>query len=139
LFFEEGSEMKLLIGAAALILLFSGAAGAQNFGSNVGGGGSLNAGTTLNSQGSLGGMSFHSMPSNPEPFLHMTVTNGSDSEFIPSTFVSFAQAVEIGRMMRAAKPKSLAEVALEYRNEKKAKPQTSSRPVTDIQGTGRED
>ena len=130
--------MKLLIGTAALILLFSCTAGAQSFGSYVGGGSSLNTGASLNSSSSLGGVSFHSMPSNPGPFFHMTVTTG-DSEFIPSTFVPFAQAVEMGRMLKAAKPKSLAEVAVEYRNEKKAKPEVASHPVTEIQGTGRDE
>ncbi len=131
--------MKLLIGTAALVLLFSCTAGAQGYGSYVGGGSSLNTGASLNSSSSLGGASFHSMPSNPGPFFHMTVTTGSASEFIPSTFIPFAQAVEMGRMLKVAKPKSLAEVAVEYRNEKKAKPEGSSRPVLDIQGTGRDE
>lgn len=130
--------MKLLIGTGALILLFAWTAGAQSFGSYVGGGSSINSGASLNGAGGLGSVSFHSAPSNPGPFFHMSVTSGSDGEFIPSTFVAFAKAVEMGRMMQAEKPKSLAAVALEYRAQKKAKTEIAHPVVMDMQGSRQE-
>jgi hypothetical protein len=113
--------MKLMIGVGALILLFSIPARAQSYGANVGGGSSLNSGGGLNAGGGLRGVTFHSLQSSPVATFHMTVTTGSDGDFIPSTYLPFAQAVELGKELQAAKPKTLAEVALEYRNEKKAK------------------
>jgi hypothetical protein len=120
----EGVEMKLLMGVGALILLFSVPARAQSYGSNVGGGGSLNSGRSLNGGAGLGGVTFHSAPSRPGTVFHMVVTSGSANEYIPSTYVAFAKAVELGQAMEIAKPKSLAEVALEYRNEKRVKAET---------------
>jgi hypothetical protein len=113
--------MKLVIGVGALILLFSLPALAQSYGNNVGSGGSLNTGASLNAGGGLGSVSFHTLPSIPETRFHLVVVSGSADEFIPSTYVSFQKAVEMGGALEPAKPKSLAEVALEYRNEKKAK------------------
>lgn len=130
--------MKIIIGAAALILLFSVPAHGQAYGGNVGGGGSLNSGASLGSGGGMRGVTFHSIASNPETQLHMTVISGEGNLFIPSTYVPFAKAVEMGRAMEIAKPKPLAEVASEYRNEKKEKGEVAGSRILVEQGSRRE-
>lgn len=116
--------MKLILGAAALTLIFSVPAMAQgyfgNYG-NVGGGPSLNGGGTLNDHTGYTGVGTHILNNTPVTRFSMSVTNGSSAEFIPSTFVPFEQAVEQGRAALAAKPKTLAEIAAEYRAQKRAK------------------
>ena len=115
--------MKLIFGAAVLILLFSLPASAQgafgNYGS-VGGGPSLNSGSSLNNQGGWRGPGTRTVASAPVAEFHMSVINGSD-DYIPSTFVKFDDAVAQGRVLLAQKPKTLAEIAAEYRATKKPK------------------
>jgi hypothetical protein len=131
--------MKLVIAAGALILLFSIPAHAQGLGSNVGCGGSLNSGTSLGSGGGYRGVTFHSSISVPAATqFHMTVVTGDGNQFIPSTFVPFAKAVELGRTMEIAKPKTLAEVASEYRSEKRDRTETAGVRVFEEQGSGRD-
>lgn len=130
--------MKIIIGAAALMLLFSVPAHAQIYGSNVGSGGSLNSGTSLNRMGGLGGVTFHLAPNGPAPVFRMSVVSGDTNQFIPSTYVPFAKAVELGRAMEIAKPKSLAEVANEYRNGKKDRIEVTRVRVFEEQGSRRE-
>ncbi len=113
--------MKLLFGAGVLILLFSLPTTAQSYGSYVGGGGSLNSGGSLTHASGMRGPAFHPPQSSPETRFPMTVTFGSESEFIPSVYVPFQEAVAQGRAALTAKPKTLAEVALENRAAKKAK------------------
>jgi hypothetical protein len=109
--------MKYLFGAAVLILMASMPTSAQgyygNYGS-VGGGPSLNGGSSLNSRSGWSGPGFHNFSTAPVAQFHMTVEFGSQ-DFIPSTFVPFAQAVERGRALNTSKPKTLAEAAAEYR------------------------
>lgn len=115
--------MKLIIGATFLILIFSASAFGQSFGTYgyIGSGPSLNSGASLNSRSGFTGVGTHTLYSTPEPRFHMTVVNGSSNDFIPSTFVPFEQAVAQGRAALATKPKTLAEVAAEYRATKKPK------------------
>ncbi len=80
----------------------------------------------------------HSISSSPVTQFHMTVISGDGNEFIPSTYVPFSKAVEMGRTMEIAKPKTLAEVANEYRNEKKDKIEATRSRVFEEQGAGRE-
>ena len=131
--------MKLMLGVGALILLFSMPARAQSFGANVGGGSSLNSGGGLNAGSSSHGISLHSLQTSPVATFHMSVTSGSDGDFIPSTYLPFAKAVELGKELQAAKPKTLAEVALEYRNEKKAKAELLHNPDSTSQAPEKRD
>lgn len=116
--------MKFIIGAALLILLFSLPANAQGYFGNygyVGGGPSLNSSASMNNYTGFSGVGNHILASSPVTTFHMTVVDGAGNEFIPSTFVPFEQAVAQGRATLTAKPKTLAEVAAEYRAVKKPK------------------
>jgi hypothetical protein len=115
--------MKYLFGAAVLLLVFSMPVSAQGYyGSygSVGGGPSLNSGSSLNSRSGWGGPSFHNNSDTTVTRFHMSVEFGSP-DFIPSTFVPFAQAVEQGRALNTSKPKTLAQAAADYRATKKPK------------------
>ncbi len=137
---RKGAKMKLVIGVVALILLFSMPAHAQAaYGNSIGGGGSLNSGSSLGGGSGYHGVTFHhSISSGPITQFHMTVVTGDGNQFIPSTYVPFSKAVELGRTMEIAKPKTLAEVASEYRSAKKDKPEATSSRIFEEQGTGRE-
>jgi hypothetical protein len=118
--------MKLMMGVGAMIVLFCLPAGAQSFGTgNVGGAGSINSGSSLNGGSGLHGVTSHSLPKIAETRFYMSVTSGSESEYTPSVYVPFSKAVQIGSTVQVVKPKSLAEVASEYRNAPKAKAEYS--------------
>jgi hypothetical protein len=53
----------------------------------------------------------------------MTVTFGSSQDFVPSSFMAFDQVVAKAVSDLAARPKPLAQVAKEYRDEERAKAQ----------------
>jgi hypothetical protein len=108
---------------AALILFFSlplhaqsrmppaGAApGNLNNGGGGGGGGSSGGG---------GGVGIHSLPNSPVAHFSYSYAHGSESDFAPTSFLPYDQAVKLGESMLAEKPRSLGEVAAEYRASKK--------------------
>jgi hypothetical protein len=113
--------MKLLLGAGVLILLFSIPAFGQLYGPTVGGGSSLNNGQSLNGLAGINSSGYRGPTATSETQFHTMISSGSQTEFIPSVYVPFDQAVAEGRAALAAKPKTLAEVALENRAAKKVK------------------
>ncbi|MFZ0211777.1 MAG: hypothetical protein WBE20_13325 [Candidatus Acidiferrales bacterium] len=58
------------------------------------------------------------LPTTNRTAFQMTSAQGS-STFVPSTFVPYKEAVKMGQAALAYKPKSIAEVAAEYRASKK--------------------
>lgn len=93
-------------GAAPSNLSFSGGGGA---GGGLGGGG-------------LSGVSFGGVSNNAPTRYQYVYVHGSDATYVPSTFVPFKTALQMGKAALAYRPKTIAEVAAEYRASKK-KPQ----------------
>lgn len=87
-------------GAAASPLTFSGGGGA---------GGGYGA----------GGVSFPSHSPRPEAHYELSYAQGSACEYVASTYVSFEEAVKLGKAALENKPKSIAQVAAEYRAARK--------------------
>jgi hypothetical protein len=130
---ERLIDMKKILGAAALVLLFSVPALAQykppsgpvTYSGGGGGGGALSGGST----GSR-------LPNYAPAQFATAAASGSDSTFAPSTFLTFDQAVAEGKAEALAVHKSLAEVAAENNARAKAKAKyafvqdTSGRVVT---------
>jgi hypothetical protein len=114
--------MKALVALAALILVGCLPAHAQSYvgSSSTAYGSSINGGQT--------GMEKAYFPSHfslPDPPSRMTITSGTNTEFVPSMFMSFDKALAKGVADLTVKPKTLAEVAQENRKEQRAKAQTS--------------
>jgi hypothetical protein len=79
--------------------------------SGGGGGGGYSGGSGYGG----GGAGIHSLPSSPATQFTYSYAHGSDSDFAPTSFLPYDQAVELGESILAEKPKSLGEVAAEYR------------------------
>ncbi len=115
--------MKKLIGIAAFVLLFSIPAHGQTMKSSPVG---SSASTNVNSGGgggyggSLSGSTGGRLPIYPAAHLGMTAVNGGDPSYAPSTFLTFEQAVAVGKAVNA-RPKSVAEVAAENNSAPKAR------------------
>jgi hypothetical protein len=118
--------MKRSMLFAALILVFSLPARAQSHmalsggnansaSPNSGGGG----GAGGYSGGGGGGSGITALPSSPRAQYSYGYAHGSDADFAPSAFLSYDEAVKLGESVLAEKPKSLGEVAAEYRASKK--------------------
>jgi hypothetical protein len=109
-------------------------------GASVGSGQAINSVASLNSSSGLSGVAFPRLPSNPATQLRITVIVGSSATFVPSSFLPYRQAVEAGAAGQAyslflnyheaiaegmvelaAKPKSVAQAALENRSEERPK------------------
>lgn len=86
-----------------------------------GGGGAGFGGTGFGGSGFGFGTSFASMPAANRAPQHYTYiyAQGSESTYVPTRFVSFATALKIAKAELAYRPKTIAEVAAEYRAEKK--------------------
>jgi hypothetical protein len=69
--------------------------------------------------GSSGTVSFHTFPGDSPGHYDYSYAQGSDSEFVPSTYVPYEEAVKMGQAALAYKPKSIAQIAAEYRAAKK--------------------
>jgi hypothetical protein len=108
---------------AALLLMFALPAAAQNRGAGAapvapaysGGGGGFGGG--------LGSSSFSSPSFSPTVHYQIVYAHGSDATFVPTRFVSYCEALKLGKAALAYRPKTIAEVAAEYRA---AKLKTSS-------------
>ena len=120
--------MKTLLFAIA-ILLFALPAGAQGrFGSspamtNNGGAGGVSGGGYGGGYGGGGGYGFggyNALPHYATALNQVILVQGTDGDYFPSTFVSFDEAVKMGEEALSYKPKSLGEVAAEYRAAKKS-------------------
>jgi hypothetical protein len=118
---DEVVTMKRLLGLGFLILLVSLPARAQ-IGGDVFGVSSINSGGSLNGASSLGEVAFASLPSPVELHYQNSTAHGSASDFVPSTFVPYEQALARGQAATAPgnKPKPVAQVAEEYRAVKRA-------------------
>lgn len=95
-------------GAAPLQLNSVGTGGGGGFGGS--GFGSSGFGTNL-----------FSMPATSHAAEHYTYiyAQGSEATYVPTRFVSFATALKMAKAELAYRPKSIVEVAAEYRAEKK--------------------
>jgi hypothetical protein len=100
--------MKIFAFVAA-ILLWIFPARAQNRSAGASGGGGFGAGS----------INANMLPHTPVASFDEIVVQGSDSDYVPSTFVPFEAAVRMGEAALAYRPKSLGEVAVEYRAAKK--------------------
>jgi hypothetical protein len=103
------------------ILVFAGTARAQMGGSinnlgSIGSGGSLNGAAGRNA----GALTPVSVPSAPTASADSLVNQNSKNpgQFVPSTFTSYGEAVELGRLEAAMKPMTLAEAARLAREQK---------------------
>jgi hypothetical protein len=113
--------MMKVLSFAALILLFALPAHAQNHATQVS---SAPAAATVGGGGGAGGgygssFSFTTSSSAAPVHYQYSFARGSDSSFVPSTFVSFADAVKMGEAALVPPPPvSIAQVAAEYRAQK---------------------
>lgn len=110
---------------AASILLFALPAHAQRFGGgypaghlSFGGGGGFGSSGSSGS-GGPGGSSFGSAVNNAPARYQIVFARGSASTYVPSTFVPYETALKMGKAALAYRPKTIAEVAAEYRASKK--------------------
>jgi len=111
--------MKKILGIIAMGLIFSVPAYAQGrgggFNTTAGGGPNgfpnTNGGAGAIGGGSVGGESRANLPLYPRARFATTTISG-DSSFAPSSFLTFEQAVEVGRVELTPR-KSLAQVAIE--------------------------
>lgn len=111
----------LAIPAHAQARFAGGAAAARQLNSTGTGGGGGGYGTS--GFGSSGfGASFSSIPVMSQTSEHYTYiyAQGSEATYVPTRFVSFATALKMAKVALAYRPKGIAEVAAEYRAEKKA-------------------
>jgi hypothetical protein len=126
-FSNKRGTMKRSMLFAALILFFSLPVHAQSHmslsGGNAnsaspsnGGGGGGGGGY---SSGGGGGSGITALPSSPRAQFSYGYAHGSDADFAPSSFLSYDDAVKLGESVLAAKPRSLGEVAAEYRASKR--------------------
>jgi hypothetical protein len=102
-----GDKMRKILMLAG-ILVFAGAARAQQVG------GSINSGGSVNKIGSLNGGTGRSSDADTANTLPDSTTNRNSSnpgEFVPSTFTSYGEAVELGKLEAQMKPMGLAEAA----------------------------
>jgi hypothetical protein len=72
-------------------------------------------GGTISSTGGIGTVSFRSLPAVPPATFNSTAISGSQGEFTPSTFTLFKDGMAEGQALLDAKPKTLGEIAAEYR------------------------
>src|SRR5215469_7416361 len=78
-------------------------------------------GSSIN--GGQNGMAKAYFPSHyslPDPSTRMSIISGTNTEFVPSLFMSYDKALEKGVADLAAKPKTLAAIAQENRKEQRA-------------------
>lgn len=114
--------MKILGALTALIFLSCLPAHAQSY---VGSSASTYGSSINSGQNGMAKAYFPSHYDLPDPPSRMLVVSGTNTEFVPSMFMSYDKALAKGVADLAAKPKTLAEVARENRKEQRAKAQTS--------------
>jgi len=84
------------------------------------GGSAPNSGYTNGGGGGAGGASGStSMFHTPVTRFELNYAHGADCDFNPSTFMAYDDAIKLGRSIVEAKPKTLGEIAAEYRAKKK--------------------
>lgn len=101
-----------------LILFFSLPSYAQ--GHATMGGAAASAGYTQGGgSGVGGGGTSPSLLHTPLTRFEYTYAHGTDCEFVPSSFMAYDDAVKLGRSILDTQPRSLGEIAAEYRAKKK--------------------
>ena len=111
----NGEHMRKTLLLAG-VLVFAGAARAQNIG------GAINDMGNLNHMGSLNGGSLHLADPNAAAAATDFAVNRESKNpgtFEPSTFTSYGEAVELGKLEAAMKPMTLAEAARLAQEQKK--------------------
>ena len=112
---RNGEPMRKTLLLAG-ILIFAGTARAQM-------GGSINSQGSLSSAGRLNGVTVTSasLPSAPTAAADSVVNLNSKNPgaFVPSTFTSYGEAVELGKLEASMKPTTLAEAARLAQEQKK--------------------
>src|ERR1700735_3728108 len=98
------------------------AGGPNNYGGGSGGYGGLTAGPTV----------FNTLPHDCPTAFAVAGVSGSDADFVPSSFLSFDQAVVLGRAEEAAMKQTLAEAA--RKNAKAKTEQSKLAVIEDSQG-----
>lgn len=108
--------MKKVLGVVVLGLLFSIPAHAQGKGFSVTAGGGSAGGLTSGGGGAgggaAGGESRANLPAYGRAVFATAAYSGGEGNFAPSSFLSFDQAVEVGKLELASR-KSVAEAAAE--------------------------
>jgi hypothetical protein len=119
--------MKRFLGLAILILGLSVPAhaqvraGASSAGTSVGGGmGSAGGGGGMGG-GMSGPTNFNTLPAIPQANLPSSAISGTDTDFVPSTFLPYAKAIAAGQEVLDAEHKSVAEAAAENSRARKLK------------------
>jgi hypothetical protein len=117
--------MKKVFGVVVLGLLFSVPANAQGrggFGGSAAGSnsGGLTFGGGAAGGGAVGGQSRANIPDYGRAVFATAAYSGGEGNFAPSSFLSFEQAVEVGKLESEGR-KSVAEAAAENQAAKKAK------------------
>jgi hypothetical protein len=106
---------------AASILMFALPAMAQGHGAAAapsapvfsgGGGGGYGGGI------SFGSFALGTPSSSPTVHDQVVFAHGSEATFVPTRFVSYSEALKLGKEALAYRPKTVAEVSAEYRAEK---------------------
>ena len=69
----------------------------------------------------LGKVSFPTPPSVPPTVFQATAISGSQADFMPSRFALFKDGLAEGQALLDAKPKTLGEIAAEYRQTPRVK------------------
>lgn len=114
--------MRIVV-LGALVMLFSLPAHAQMQTHGAMGGASTTSGYNNGGGGGGGGISGGAsavtMLHTPATRFDLGYAHGSDYEFEPSSYMAYDDAVKLGRSLVEAKPKTLGEVAAEYRARKK--------------------
>jgi hypothetical protein len=126
--------MKRLLGLIAFVFLISVPAYGQSKGATVGGSSPMNnnasgaGGGGGGTSGSAGGR----LPSYPPARFDVAAFSGSTTDFVPSAFLSFDQAVARGTAVVVANTRTVAEMAAENSATPKAKAKFTF--VQDAQG-----
>jgi len=114
--------MKSLLALAALAFVTSSPAHAQAY---VGSSSSAYGSSINSGQNGMAKAFFPTHYSLPDASSQMLIISGTDTEFVPSLFMSYDKAVATGVAELAVKPKTLAEVAAANRKEQHLKAQAS--------------
>jgi hypothetical protein len=72
-------------------------------------------GGTIGSTGGIGTVNFQTLPAVAPAIFKTTATSGSQADFMPSRFTLFSDGLAEGKALLEAKPKTVGEIAAEYR------------------------
>jgi len=112
--------MKIALGLAAIILLAAAPAHGQARGGSNRVGGSVGSGASMGGGGLTGPTSFTTLTWSAPAIPASTSVSGSNDSYLPSTFVTFAQAIAQGNADLKEQGKTVAEAAAESRKTVKA-------------------